>query len=48
MAQIGNPERIVTVEPLYEPLPGRSIPDVEEIPTETPKRIEEPIPVGGD
>jgi hypothetical protein len=47
MAQIGEPRRIITVEPLYEPLPGRETPHVE--PAEIPAVLEpeqEPVHTG--
>ncbi len=41
MSQIGNPRRIITVEPVFEPIPQRSKPDVEN-PKSIPERVEEP------
>lgn len=35
MSQIGEPQRIITVEPVFEPLPGKEIPDVD-IPEQLP------------
>lgn len=42
MAQIGDPTRIITVEPVFEPVPAR--PDVDKNPAKVPERFEEPVP----
>jgi hypothetical protein len=42
---IGNPKRIITVEPIENPVPPKEVP-VTPVPEREPEREREPVPVG--
>ena len=42
MSQIGEPQRVIISEPLWEPLPSR---EVEPLPVEQPEEVPDGVPV---
>ena len=46
MAQIGEPRRIITVEPVFSPVPQREkyVEDAPQTIPQDPERVDEPVP----